>query len=138
MTVHDPIFRIGIVAMHPFGLFVGMGIVLGYVVALWRVPRAGLPARYLPGMLIVVVLGSLVTARLAFVALHPDTVRDGLQGVLSLWRGGLFGRLMGMFAGGLAAIAALLAIPAYPFWSLAIFAISVLIIQQIAVSRRVS
>src|ERR687887_750138 len=76
MTVHDPIFRIGVVAVHPFGLFVAMGIVLGYVGALWCVPRAGLPARYLPGMLIVVVLGSLVTARLAFVALHPDTVRD--------------------------------------------------------------
>jgi phosphatidylglycerol:prolipoprotein diacylglycerol transferase len=89
MTVHDPIVRIGIVAVHPFGLFVALGILLGYVVALWRAPRAGLPARYLPGMLIVVVLGSLVTARLAFVSLHPDTVRDGLQGVLSLWRGGL-------------------------------------------------
>jgi len=64
------------------------------------------------------------------------TVVIGIIQVLaagSLWRGGLFGRLMGMFAGGLAAIAALLAIPAYPFWSLAIFAISVLIIQQIAV-----
>ena len=51
----------------------------------------------------------------------------------SLWRGGLFGRLMGMFAAGLSAIAALLAIPAYPFWSLAVFALSIVIIQQIAV-----
>src|SRR5437773_11806820 len=80
MTVHDTIVRIGVVAVHPFGLFVAMGIVLGYVVALWRVLRAGLPARYLPGMLIVVVLGSLITARLAFVVLHPETLRDGLQG----------------------------------------------------------
>ena len=51
----------------------------------------------------------------------------------SLWRGGLFGRLMGMFAAGLSAIAALLAIPAYPFWSLAVFALSIVILQQIAV-----
>ena len=50
----------------------------------------------------------------------------------SLWRGGLFGRIMGVLAGTLAAIAALLSIPAYPFWSLAIFALSVVIIQQIA------
>jgi hypothetical protein len=50
----------------------------------------------------------------------------------SLWRGGLFGRVMGVFAGSLAAIGALLAIPAYPFWSLAIFALSIVIIQQIA------
>jgi hypothetical protein len=51
----------------------------------------------------------------------------------SLWRGGLFGRVLGIFAASLAAIAALLSIPAYPFWSLAIFALSIVIIQQIAV-----
>lgn len=50
----------------------------------------------------------------------------------SLWRGGLFGRVMGIFAASLAAIAALLAIPAYPFWSLAIFALSIVIIHQIS------
>jgi phosphatidylglycerol---prolipoprotein diacylglyceryl transferase len=114
MMVHDPIVRIGIVAVHPFGLFVALGIVLGYVVALWHVPRAGLPARYLPGMLIVVVLGALVTARLAFVALQPDTVRDGLQGILSLWRGGL------SLAGGVIGGAVLLALYTWargePLW----------------------
>jgi hypothetical protein len=51
----------------------------------------------------------------------------------SLWRGGLFGRVIGIFSGSLAAIAALLSIPAYPFWSLAIFAISIVIVHQIAV-----
>ena len=50
----------------------------------------------------------------------------------SLWRGGLFGRVMGVFAAALSAIAALLAIPAYPFWSLAIFAIDVLVIFGLA------
>jgi hypothetical protein len=50
----------------------------------------------------------------------------------SLWRGGLFGRVMGIAAASLSAIAALLAIPAYPFWSLAIFALSIVIIQQIS------
>jgi hypothetical protein len=51
----------------------------------------------------------------------------------SLWRGGLFGRIMGVAAAALAAIGALLAIPAYPFLSLAIFAISIVVIHQIAV-----
>ena len=50
----------------------------------------------------------------------------------SLWRGGLFGRVMGVLAAALSAIAALLAIPAYPFWSLAIFALPIVIIQQIS------
>jgi hypothetical protein len=50
----------------------------------------------------------------------------------SLWRGGLYGRVVGMFAAGLSAIAALMSIPAYPFWSLAVFAVDIVIIHQIA------
>jgi len=50
----------------------------------------------------------------------------------SLWAGGLYGRIVGIGAAGLSAIAALLSIPAYPFWSLAIFALDIVIIHQIA------
>jgi hypothetical protein len=49
----------------------------------------------------------------------------------SLWRGGLFGRVMGVCIASVSAISALLSIPAYPFWSLVIFALDILIIQQI-------
>ena len=50
----------------------------------------------------------------------------------SLWRGGLFGRILAIAAASLSAIVALLSIPAYPFWSLAIFALDIVIIHQIA------
>jgi hypothetical protein len=50
----------------------------------------------------------------------------------SLWRGGLFGRIFAIAAASLSAIGALLSIPAYPFWSLAIFALDIVIIHQIA------
>jgi hypothetical protein len=55
-----------------------------------------------------------------------------LFAALSLWGGGLFGRIVGIVAASLSAIAALMSIPAYPFWSLAIFAIDIVIIHQIA------
>jgi len=64
------------------------------------------------------------------------TLAIGILQVLaagSLWNGGIFGRIFGIGAATLSAIAALLAIPAYPFWSLAIFAIAIVIIHQIAV-----
>jgi hypothetical protein len=51
----------------------------------------------------------------------------------SLWSGGIYGRVVAIFAASLSAIAALLSIPAYPFWSLAVFAISIIIIHQVAV-----
>jgi hypothetical protein len=55
-----------------------------------------------------------------------------LFAALSLWGGGLFGRIVGIASAGLSAIVALLSIPAYPLWSLAIFALDVVIIHQIA------
>ena len=55
-----------------------------------------------------------------------------LLAAFSLWSGGLYGRIFGIGAAGLSAMAALLSIPAYPFWSLAIFALDIIIIHQIA------
>jgi hypothetical protein len=52
----------------------------------------------------------------------------------SIWQGGSYGRWFGIFVAALSAIGALLSIPAYPFWSLAIFAIDVLIIYGLAAS----
>ena len=57
-------------------------------------------------------------------------------GAGSLWRGGLFGRIMGLAAASISAIAALLSIPVYPFWSLAIFALDIVIIHQICAHGR--
>jgi hypothetical protein len=51
---------------------------------------------------------------------------------LSVWRGGEFGRWFGIGAAGLAGLAAMLSIPAYPFWSLALLAIDVLVIYGLA------
>ena len=50
----------------------------------------------------------------------------------SIWAGGRFGQWAGIAIASLSAIAALLAIPAYPFWSLAIFAVDVLIVYGLA------
>jgi hypothetical protein len=50
----------------------------------------------------------------------------------SIWAGNQFGRWFGIATAGLSSIAALLSIPAYPFCSLAIFAVDILIIYGLA------
>jgi hypothetical protein len=50
----------------------------------------------------------------------------------SLFAGGSFGRWFGIVAASLSAIAALLSIPAYPFWSLAVFALAIIVVHQLA------
>ena len=52
---------------------------------------------------------------------------------ISLFQGNAFGRWFGIFAGSLAAIGALLEIPAYPLWSLAIFGLSLWIVYGLIV-----
>ena len=50
----------------------------------------------------------------------------------SIWSGGGYGRWFGIAVASLSAIAALMSIPAYPFWSLAIFTIDILVIYGLA------
>ena len=50
----------------------------------------------------------------------------------SLWSGGEFGRWFGIIVASLNAIAVLLTITTYPFWSLAIFALCIIIIYKLA------
>jgi hypothetical protein len=52
--------------------------------------------------------------------------------VFSVWNGRTFGRWLGIAMAAASAIAALLSIPAYPFWSLAILAIDIMIIYGLA------
>lgn len=58
----------------------------------------------------------------------------GLQGVaaFSIWAGGEYGRWVGIISAAASSIGALLSIPAYPFWGLAIFGVDILIIYGLA------
>jgi hypothetical protein len=53
----------------------------------------------------------------------------------SLFSGGGYGRVVGVVAGSLSAIAALLSIPASPFWALCIFALAIIVVYELARSR---
>lgn len=50
----------------------------------------------------------------------------------SLFAGGGFGRWIGILAAAASSIVALLSIPAYPLWSLAIFALAIIVLYQLA------
>jgi hypothetical protein len=51
---------------------------------------------------------------------------------MSLFAGGSFGRWFGIFAAALVAIDALLDIRVLPFWSISVFALSVIVVYQLA------
>ena len=51
---------------------------------------------------------------------------------LSIWRGGSFGRWFGIAVACVAAVVAMVTIPAYPFWSLTLVALYVLVVYGLA------
>lgn len=55
-----------------------------------------------------------------------------IAAAFSIWAGGGFGRWFGIGSAVVNALVALLSIPAYPFWSLAVFAIDILVIYGLA------
>ena len=55
-----------------------------------------------------------------------------LFAAFSIWAGGEYGRWIGLITAWISAIGALLALPGYPFWSLAVFALDILIIYGLA------
>jgi hypothetical protein len=55
-----------------------------------------------------------------------------LFAAFSIWSGGQFGRWIGMIGASLSAVGALLSIPGFPLWSIAVFGLDLLIIYGLA------
>ena len=53
----------------------------------------------------------------------------------SLFAGGSYGRVVGVIAASLSAVAALLSIPASPFWALCVFALAIIVVYELSKSR---
>jgi hypothetical protein len=56
-----------------------------------------------------------------------------LSAAVSIFSGNEFGRWVGILGAGVGCIGALLSIPAYPFWSLAVFSLEVLVMYGLVV-----
>jgi hypothetical protein len=55
-----------------------------------------------------------------------------LFAAFSIWSGGGYGRFIGIVTATVSAIGALLSMPGYPFWSLAVFGLDILIIYGLS------
>lgn len=55
-----------------------------------------------------------------------------LVAAYSIWAGGSYGRWLGIGVAMVSAVGALLALPAYPLWSLAVFTVDLLVIYGLA------
>lgn len=85
--MHSTLFEILGVPVRSYGLMM----VIGFVLGLWRMVRAGrhkgLPAERLYDLALVLLLSGIVGARIVYVLLNPETER--WNEVLAVWNGGL-------------------------------------------------
>jgi hypothetical protein len=56
-----------------------------------------------------------------------------LSAAPSIWRGGMYGAVVGVVSAGLNMLGSLFAVRAHPLWSLTVFAVDVLVIYAVAV-----
>lgn len=95
--VPDPVFRVGFLPIHPFGLSVALAIAVSSMVGFGRIVRGHLSIRLFPGLCLVLPLGGLATAHLSYLLAHTGLLNT-VAGTLSLWRGGF--NLAGGIVGG--------------------------------------
>ena len=88
-----------------YGVLVGLGLLLGYVVAIKLAKREGIPQDKAESVFIYAAIFGLIGSRIAFVLEHPEEVKSFID-IFALWKGGVsfFGGLMGGIVGALIAI----------------------------------
>ncbi len=96
------LFRLGKIEFYSYGLMVGLGFLLGGLVASRRASRRGVDVDSLSGLLGILLIGGIAGGRVAYVltSVHRYT---GLLSILNLRDGGL--SIHGVLAGGLVSAA---------------------------------
>jgi phosphatidylglycerol---prolipoprotein diacylglyceryl transferase len=84
-----PEFHLGPIPFHTFGLFVGLGILVGSSVFLRDARRRGIDGEALGSLLWWILIGGFVGARLLFVLAHLADFAGRPWAVVAVWEGGL-------------------------------------------------
>lgn len=101
--MHIEPFRVGPLVVSPFGALVGIAIIAGYELSLWRGRRLGLDASELSSFLWAIIIGGLVGGHVFDALLYaPQEVMAQPLLLLEIWNGfGSFGGFVGALLGGL-------------------------------------
>ncbi len=84
-----PSFHVGPVTLHTFGLFVGIGVLVGAAIFVRHGRRAGLDAERLSSLAFRILVAGFIGARVLFVLSHLSSFTDRPWAVVAVWEGGL-------------------------------------------------
>lgn len=90
------LIRIGDFTIHTYGVLVALGLLSGYLVALYFAKRENLNKTYVENLFIYTILGGIIGARIAYVIEHRDEFHSFID-IIAVWNGGIdwFGAFIG-------------------------------------------
>jgi phosphatidylglycerol:prolipoprotein diacylglycerol transferase len=89
-TVDPEMFRIGSFAPRWYGLCFALAFMIGYFMVEWMFRYEKLPTKWLDGLLIAMVAGTIIGARLGHVLFYEiDSYLEDPLSILMIWKGGL-------------------------------------------------
>ena len=90
------LIRIGDFTIHTYGILVAIGLISGYLVALYFAKKENLDRNKIENLFIYTVLGGIVGARIAYVIEHKEEFHSFLD-IVAVWNGGIdwFGAFIG-------------------------------------------
>jgi len=87
--VHPVILKLGPLTFHSYGVMIAISFAIGTVLAVRRADSRGIPGEKITDLALVVLVSSLIGARILYVIPHwPDFAGEPL-GVVRIWEGGL-------------------------------------------------
>lgn len=89
------LFRLGSLNIYAYGIFIAIGFIFGFSLAIRRSQIEGIPAERIIDLFFLVVLSSMIGSRALFILINFNDYRRQPLQVFSLWEGGL------VFYGGL-------------------------------------
>ncbi len=90
------LIKIGNFTIHTYGVLVAIGVIAGYMIALYFAKRENLNKTYVENLFIYSVLGGIVGARLFYVIEHHNEFNSFID-IIAVWNGGIdwFGAFVG-------------------------------------------
>lgn len=121
-------FEIGSVPIYWYGILIGLGALLGYILASYEAKKRGLPEDIFADLLIFAIPISIICARLYYVIFEWDYYAQNPGSILAVWEGGLaiHGGLIGAVLTGIV----FSKIKRVSFWKLADIAAPSIILGQ--------
>jgi phosphatidylglycerol:prolipoprotein diacylglycerol transferase len=126
----DPyVFSLGPITVRWYGLLIGIGLLLGLLMAIREGRRFRIPQEFFMDLLLIGLPSALIGARLYYVAFHWDYYFQNPASILAIWEGGIaiLGALIGAVIGG----AIYIRRKGYNFWRIADISAPSLLIGQI-------